>query len=175
MNLDTLNNLPLGAFVDALGPVFEHSPWVVEAAALDRPFVNCKALQAACENALYGAGAAAQGALIRAHPDLAAKLDRLSELTEFSRREQDRAGFLQLDPDVLASLRTHLREYRERFGHPFILCVTDHPASDVLPILKVRKRAGAEAEHLACLFQIARIGWHRICGLVEENAKEERT
>lgn len=173
MNLKTLNALSPRAFVDALGSVFEHSPWVVEAAAQERPFVSLKALQAACESALYGADAETQRNLIRAHPDLAAKLDQLSELTEFSQREQDRAGFMSLDPEVLASLRANLRAYRERFGHPFILCVTEHPAEDVLPILEVRRRAGADAERLACLFQIARIGWHRFRHLVSEDGNNQ--
>ncbi|NBB78591.1 MAG: 2-oxo-4-hydroxy-4-carboxy-5-ureidoimidazoline decarboxylase [Verrucomicrobia bacterium] len=167
MQLKDLNAKPATEFVAHLSQIFEHSPWVVEAAAEARPFATIKALQAACENALYAASPDVQGALIRAHPDLAAKLDQLSELTEFSRREQDRAGFMRLDPETLTALRSKLTEYRERFGHPFILCVSEHAAGDVLPILEVRVRAEPEAERLACLFQIARIGWHRICTVVE--------
>lgn len=167
MELTVLNTQTTEEFVAYLSTIFEHSPWVVEAAAAARPFPTLKALQAACENALYAASPEVQQALIRAHPDLAAKLDQLSELTEFSRQEQDRAGFMRLKPAELAALRAQLMTYRERFGHPFILCVSEHAAGDVLPILEVRVHAEPEAERLACLFQIARIGWHRICSVVE--------
>jgi 2-oxo-4-hydroxy-4-carboxy-5-ureidoimidazoline decarboxylase len=166
-SLDQLNEMPAADFVQALGQIFEHSPWVVEAAALMRPFPNTKTLLVACENALYGADAATQLALIRAHPDLAAKLDQLPKLTEFSQQEQGRAGFAALAPEVLQQMREALARYTERFGHPFILCVTEHPAEDVLPLLQLRTAANADAERLACLFQIARIGWHRICSLVD--------
>ncbi|TVP78094.1 MAG: 2-oxo-4-hydroxy-4-carboxy-5-ureidoimidazoline decarboxylase [Puniceicoccaceae bacterium] len=169
IELSTLNTASPEALVESLGAVYEHSPWVVERASLARPFPTLKALQAACEGALYGASVETQLELIRAHPDLAAKLDQLSELTEFSRQEQDRAGFMRLKPAELEALRDGLNTYRERFGHPFILCVLEHPASDVLPILTVRVRADAEAERLACLYQIARIGWHRICSLVDDS------
>lgn len=162
-----LNEMPVAAFIQALGQVFEHSPWVVEAAAAMRPFSNAKALSAACESALFGADPSTQLNLIRAHPELAAKLDQLPGLTEFSQGEQGRAGFAALSPEVLAQMRDALGRYSERFGHPFILCVTEHPAEDVLPILEVRVAAGSDAERLACLYQIGRIGWHRICSLVD--------
>jgi len=167
--IESLNALDAPAFVDALRQVYEHSPWVIEAVAGRRPFSGRKALQAACESALYAAAPDARLALIRAHPDLAAKLDQLPELTEFSRREQGGAGFAALPPETLDRMRLALGRYRERFGHPFILCVTEHPAADVLPILEVRMEATPEAERLACLFQIARIGWHRICSLLPDS------
>jgi len=166
-SLEQLNEMAADAFVQALGQVFEHSPWVVVAAAERRPFQSEKALLAACENALYGAKPAIQLELIRAHPDLAAKLDQLPKLTEFSQQEQGRAGFAALSPAVLEQMRDALARYSERFGHPFILCVTEHPAEDVLPILEMRLAASADAERLACLYQIARIGWHRICSLLD--------
>jgi 2-oxo-4-hydroxy-4-carboxy-5-ureidoimidazoline decarboxylase len=165
--LEHLNSMPVDTFVDALGQVFEHSAWVVDAAASMRPFPNTKALLVACESALYGADPATQLELICAHPDLAAKLDQLPKLTEFSQQEQGRAGFATLSPEVLEQMRDALARYFRRFGHPFILCVTEHPAEDVLPILEVRVAASADAERLACLYQIARIGWHRICSLVD--------
>lgn len=168
ISLDSLNKFPPGEFCKHLEAVFEHSPWVIEAVARERPFASLKALQAACEKVLYGADEARQAALIRAHPDLAAKLDELARLTDFSQAEQRRAGFAALPPEELEALRTALGQYRERMEHPFILCVSEHEASDVLPILQVRCGAQPEAERLACLFQIARIGWHRICSLVSE-------
>ena len=164
--LDELNALSGAAFVEALGEVYEHSPWVIEAAAGRRPFASLAALQTACESALYAADESVQFELIRAHPDLAAKLEQIQALTDFSQQEQARAGFAALPEVTLDALRSALGAYRERFGHPFILCVTEHPAAEVLPILELRLASAPEAERLACLFQIARIGWHRICSLV---------
>lgn len=161
-----LNGMEISDFVHALSEVYEHSPWVIEAAAAARPVDTLETLQVACEAALYGASVEKQVELIQAHPDLAAKLDQLPKLTDFSQAEQSRAGFSALSPDVLSEMRDALVAYRERYGHPFILCVTEHPAEAVLPILRIRCAATPDAERLACLSQIARIGWHRICKLI---------
>jgi len=164
--LEDLNAMSQDAFAAALGEVYEHSAWIPAGAFALRPFHRRHALQAACEATLFAASSAAQTDLIRAHPDLATKLDALSGLTEFSRSEQDQAGFLNLPPPALRQLRLALNDYRERFGHPFILCVAEHQAEDVLPILKVRTHGEPRSERLACIFQIARIGWHRLCKLI---------
>ena len=160
--LSQLNSMSADAFVAALGHIYEHSPWVVKEAASMRPFANSKVAQAACEAALFGADAETQIKLIQAHPDLAAKLDHLPKLTDFSQEEQKRAGFAALSDEILDEMRDALETYRDKFGHPFILCVTEHPAEDVLPLLSLRCKAAPEAERFACIYQIARIGWHRI-------------
>lgn len=165
-SLDEINQMTAASCLHALSQVYEHSPWVIEKALEARPFSHIKVLQAACEGALYAAPVERQIELIRAHPDLAAKLDQLPKLTDFSQAEQKRAGFAALSEETLASMRMALAEYRERFGHPFILCVTEHPAEDVLPLLQLRVTCSPDAERVACLTQIARIGWHRICSLI---------
>lgn len=164
--IDQLNALDEAGFLNLLREVYEHSPWVIEASAKQRPFPSVAALQASCESTLFAAEPDVQYGLICAHPDLAAKLETIRELTDFSQREQDRAGFAGLPETTLEAMRETLGSYRRKFGHPFILCVSEHPAAEVLPILEIRIAASPEAERLACLFQIARIGWHRICTLI---------
>jgi len=47
LNLDALNAMDRDAFVAAVGPTFENSPWVAQAAWSRRPFANVDALHAA--------------------------------------------------------------------------------------------------------------------------------
>lgn len=165
-SLQSLNGVSEEVFCEYLSGVFEHSPWVVKEALAWRPFLSIQAMQAAFEAIIYGAENEKQRALIEAHPDLAAKLDDLPQLTDFSQAEQSRAGFGSLSPEELTVLREKLAAYRKKFSHPFILCVTEHPARDVLPILSVRLQATAAAEHAASLYQVGRIGWYRLHQLV---------
>ena len=44
--LDQLNAMPADAFVTVLAGIFEHSPWVAEIAAQQRPFESIDALHA---------------------------------------------------------------------------------------------------------------------------------
>ena len=164
--IDKLNLMQDDEWITLLGKLYEHSPWVVEEAIMSRPFSDKKALQARLESIIFGAEEEMQSQLITAHPDLAAKMDELATLTVFSQSEQTRAGFSALPRDTFNTLREALSNYRERFGHPFILCVSDHSASETLPILQQRLQASPRSERLACLAQIARIGWHRLDTIV---------
>lgn len=92
MNLQELNSLPEADFIAVLGGIFEHSPWVAEAVAGDRPFASVSALHQAMVQAVEKAGVTRQLALIRAHPDLAGKAARAGNLTDASTSEQKGAG-----------------------------------------------------------------------------------
>ena len=167
ISLVELNALDAASFAKVLSGVYEHSPWVITEAERCRPFSTLKELQASCEAAIDRASPEAQVLLIKAHPDLAAKLDQLPHLTEFSQSEQSKAGFAMLPPAEIDELRAELIRYRVRFGHPFILCVSEYSAVDVLPILKTRMQSEPNTEKYNCLSQITRIGWHRLCSIIE--------
>src|SRR5208282_4638602 len=96
ITLDELNNMNRSGFVAALGDVFEHSPWVSEAAHTAAPFKSLDALYRAMADAVRGAAVAQQQALIAAHPDLAGKAARAGNITEDSKAEQSGAGLDRL-------------------------------------------------------------------------------
>ncbi|MGF1531856.1 MAG: 2-oxo-4-hydroxy-4-carboxy-5-ureidoimidazoline decarboxylase [Puniceicoccaceae bacterium] len=168
LTIGQINHLAAADFLNVFGSVFEFAPWVMDLVAERRPFRSVKGMQATAEAVLFGLDGIRQLELICNHPDLAAKLETLSELSEASRREQQKAGFGQMGDKELDELRAALERYRERFGHPFILCVSEHRAEEVMPILEARLNSSGEEERWACLVQIARIGWHRICTLASD-------
>lgn len=168
ISLSDLNSLTVNDYVARLDSLYEFSPWIVGQSAAHRPFVTLKSMQATMESIIYGADFRQKQELLQAHPDLAAKLDELSNLTEFSQAEQNRAGFGSLPAGEFEALRAELARYRDRFGHPFILCVSEHQASDTLPILRARIPSSPESELISCLAQVARIGWYRLQLLVSE-------
>ena len=102
MTLAALNALDEDAFTAAVGPVFEHSPWIARAAARRRPFASLDALEAALLDALRSAAVEEQIALIAAHPDLAGRIAREGRLTPASHAEQAGAGLDRLSDDERA-------------------------------------------------------------------------
>ncbi|MDP1068926.1 2-oxo-4-hydroxy-4-carboxy-5-ureidoimidazoline decarboxylase, partial [Klebsiella pneumoniae] len=72
-NLSQLNSMDAAQFVQVLGGIYEHSPWVAEQAATQRPFASAEALATAMRNAVDTAGIEPQLNLVRAHPELAGK------------------------------------------------------------------------------------------------------
>ena len=158
MDLGDLNGAPADAFVEALGGIFEHSPWVARAVADRRPFASIDALHAAMVEAVRDAGEVAHLDLIRAHPDLGTRL----KLSESSTAEQASAGLDQLSPDEFARFTELNDRYRERFGFPFIIAVRDNTRAQILEAFVRRIGNDREAEVLTALAQIARIARIRL-------------
>ena len=75
-----------------LGSLFEHSPWVAEAAWRRRPFASVAELEGALEAAIREASPERRLELIRAHPELAGRETRHGTLTDESNSEQASVG-----------------------------------------------------------------------------------
>jgi len=139
--------------------LFEHSPWVVERAFAAAPFADAQALHQAMLRAVDEAGEEAQLALIRAHPELAA---REVPLTEASTAEQQGAGLRALTAAEFARFAVLNAAYGQKFGFPFIICVRLHSKDGILAEFARRLENGAAAERAAALAEIGKITWLRL-------------
>ena len=161
MSLDvaTLNAMGVAEFVAALDGIFEHSPWVAEAAASARPFADRPALHAAMVAAVAAAGEAAQLGLLRAHPMLA----RRAALTAESESEQGRLGLQSLDAAAADEMERLNQAYFDRFGFPFIIAVRgQRDRAAIAAALRARLLASPADERDEALAQVARIALFRL-------------
>ena len=90
--------MPAPSFVAALGEVFEHAPWVAEAAAEGRPYPTVEALHGAMMQAVRAAPPERQQAFIGGHPELGSRVNR-ADLTDASQAEQGRLGLDRLSAE----------------------------------------------------------------------------
>jgi 2-oxo-4-hydroxy-4-carboxy-5-ureidoimidazoline decarboxylase len=158
VDLRDLNDAPVDGFVEALGGIFEHSPWVARAVADLRPFADIGSLHAAMVEAVRVAGETAHLDLIRAHPDLGTRL----KLSDSSTAEQASVGLDQLSHDEFARFTELNERYRERFGFPFIIAVRDNSRAQILEAFVRRIGNDRESEVSTALTQIARIARIRL-------------
>ena len=163
MTIEAINSLTLPAFVEALGWVFEHSPWVAERAWERRPFATVEALHAALRDEVERATREEQLALLRAHPDLGTR----ARVSAASQSEQAAAGFDQIAPSEFEMLLRFNSEYREKFGFPFIYAVKGSPPSDILFALTTRMDSTLEEEFHEALYQVYRIAWFRVMQVLD--------
>ncbi len=157
--LAKLNAASKADFVAAVGGIFEHSPWIAEAVAQRRPFLNLAALLAAMTAALRAASPDEQRALIAGHPELGVKL---AELTAHSTTEQSSAGLDRLSKAEYERFRLLNHSYREIFGFPFIVCVRRHTKDSILRAGERRLANTPEAERAIALDEICRIAALRL-------------
>ena len=170
LTIVALGAMDQGAFVAAVGDLFEHSPWVARAAFARRPFASVADLHNALEAAMRAAPRERQVALIRAHPELAGREARAGELTEASTGEQARAGLDRLTAEELGELAAVNRAYRERFGFPLVVCVREHTKASILAWGRARLGHTADDEVATALGEIAKIAGLRLRDLVGEAA-----
>jgi 2-oxo-4-hydroxy-4-carboxy-5-ureidoimidazoline decarboxylase len=157
VTLDTLNALDKTKFVAALGDVFEHSPWVAEAAYAARPFASLAALNAAMQDAVRSAGNDKQLVLIKAHPDLAGKAARAGALTADSTAEQASVGLDRLPDGEYEKFHRLNDAYKAKFRIPFIVCVRRHSKDSILREFERRLAHEQADEHATALGEIFRI------------------
>ena len=156
--IDRLNGLNRDAFVDAVGWVFEHSPWVAERAWAQRPFNSVDALHLAMVDQVQCATVAEQLALLRAHPDLGTR----AKLSEASEAEQAGAGLDRLSPAEFEKLLRLNALYRDKFGFPFLFAVKGSTKQGILRSLEQRVEEAAEHEFQEALRQVYRIARFRL-------------
>ena len=172
--------------LSVLGGIYEHSPWVAEA-FYESKIANCGADNAAATSGssdgngiehvrhLFDAMSAIvdyasqdqKMELLRAHPDLAAKVEKLKTLTKESQEEQSRAGLDTLTEEERTKFLSLNEEYRTKFGFPFILAVRNASKHTVLAAIEGRINNSAEVEFAAALVQVHKIAWMRLLTAID--------
>jgi OHCU decarboxylase len=158
MRIEAINGLDQEGFVSALGWVFEESPWVAEAAWIDRPFSTLDQLQAAMVAVVETSTPAQQLALLRAHPDLGAR----AQMSAASTAEQSRVGLHSLNLGEFDRFQRMNALYRAKFGFPFLFAVKERTKADILCALEERLGASPQAELSEALRQACRIARFRL-------------
>lgn len=166
ISIEALNTMPVETFTATLGAIFEHSPWVAERAAPERPFASREDLLEAMRRVVQDAPLQDQLSLICAHPQLGARGRKRLELTEASSNEQRRAGLDACSEEEFAELMRLNTEYVEKFDFPFILAVRGHDPASILAFMRQRLNNTPEEERHTALTQIGLIAGYRLADLV---------
>ena len=126
--------------IDVLGSVYEHSSWVPERLISfdikiiknsDELFIKMKSIVECASNK-------EKLKLLCAHPELGNKLQKLNNLTDFSKLEQKSAGLDQCSDEEFDSLTRLNKEYRLKFDFPFIIAVKGLTKVNIIDEMKKR-------------------------------------
>ena len=161
--LSHLNSLPEAEFASAVGPVFEHSPWIAARAAACRPFSSIDSLHAALCEIVNKSTSEEQLTLIRAHPDLVGEI----VLTAESKGEQASAGLTDLSLEEVTQFDRYNREYQTRFGFPFVICARLNKKAAILAAFPIRLQNPIESERATALAEIYKIARLRLADLIQ--------
>ncbi|MES2261032.1 MAG: allantoate amidohydrolase [Pseudomonadota bacterium] len=170
--LKQLNTCDVLNFSATLHGLYEHSPWIPQRAAAQRPFRTIDALKQALQKVVNDATRDEQLGLIRAHPELAGKAAVAGELTPESTGEQAKAGLHLCSAEEFAELQRLNAAYNQKFGFPFIVAVkgaNGHGLTRqaILNTFERRLRNQPDDEQREALRQIGRIAELRLNALLQ--------
>jgi N-carbamoyl-L-amino-acid hydrolase len=162
LTLAQLNAAPADIAAQLLDGLYEHSPWIAEAALAQRPFTSLAHLKHAMVQVLAEAGRDKQITLIRAHPELAGKAMVSQTLTAESTNEQSKAGLTHCTAAEFAQIHQLNAAYNAKFGWPFILAVRGPRGvgltkAQIIATLERRLAGHPDFELAECLRNIHRI------------------
>lgn len=162
LTVEDVNRLDRDAFVATFGHVYEATPALASSAWQRRPFVDRLALVTAFEAVAEELDDAAVLSLLRAHPQLGARVP----MTADSQREQRSAGLVSLDEQARDEIASGNARYLEQFGFPFIIAVRGRQPAEIAAALSERLHHDAADEQATALEQVKRIAVLRIAELV---------
>ncbi|UOQ83353.1 2-oxo-4-hydroxy-4-carboxy-5-ureidoimidazoline decarboxylase [Gracilibacillus salinarum] len=156
MNLEELNAMDNDSFVEALGSIFEHSPWIAKKAVDARPYSSVHDLHQRMVDVVRESTKEEKLELIRSHPDLG---DRI-EMSLHSVHEQTGAGLNQLDEKEFKEFQALNNQYKSKFAFPFIVSVKGKTKDDIFHLMCDRIALDPALEFdraLTEIYQIARL------------------
>lgn len=167
LTLEQLNAASANDALRLIDGLYEHSPWIAQAALAQRPFATTHQLKFVLSQVVSGASRDAQIDLIRAHPELAGKAMVSQSLTAESSHEQSKAGLTNCSADEFARLQQLNRDYNAKFGWPFILAVRGPRGlglsrAEIISTFERRLHGHPDFELAECLRNIHRIAEIRL-------------
>ncbi len=150
--------------IDILGSVYEHSSWVPERLISfdikiiknsDELFIKMKSIVECASNK-------EKLKLLCAHPELGNKLQKLNNLTDFSKLEQKSAGLDQCSDEEFDSLTRLNKEYRLKFDFPFIIAVKGLTKVNIIEEMKKRVENSYIQEFNTALKEVHKIAKIRL-------------
>jgi len=167
VNIEQINAMSPAEFVKTFGGIFEHSPWIAEQTFEQRsvPFEDINDLFVRLTTTVSESSDEQKLALIRAHPDLVGKLAKEGKLTRESTAEQKAAGLTSLSDDEVKAFEAYNKQYRDKFGFPFVICARENKKSAILKSFPERLQNSQPQEMNTALGEIYKIARLRLIDL----------
>jgi len=168
ISLASLNQFDREEFVESLGGIFEHSPWVADLVYENRPFDSKARLHQTMLETVQQSPELQRMALICNHPELAGKEAAEGTLTSDSRQEQSRAGLDQCTAEELSQLQSLNKAYSDKFDFPFVIAVTGLDKKAIIAAIESRLKNSLNVEFDTSISEIGKIGMIRLNALIDE-------
>lgn len=156
--IETLNSSSSKQFIEIVGGIFEHSPWIAEKAEKSKPFTSIEQLFQKMVSIVENSSPEQKLKLINAHPNLGERV----AMTTDSINEQKGAGLQDLTPEEYDNFIKLNKRYMDKFGFPFIIAVRGKNKEQIYDAMKARIGHEIDYEFQTALKEIYKIAKFRL-------------
>jgi 2-oxo-4-hydroxy-4-carboxy-5-ureidoimidazoline decarboxylase len=157
------------AFIEVMGEVFEHAPWVAEAVVERRPFGSAQVLHDSMLDQVRRLPEQDLAHFLAGHPELGGSDARLGKMTVDSIREQGALALNSLVASAAQRWDSLNAAYRAKFGFPFILCISRHTRISALKVFEKRLLNDRSTELTEALHEIGLITRLRLAARISDH------
>jgi 2-oxo-4-hydroxy-4-carboxy-5-ureidoimidazoline decarboxylase len=162
-SVQDINILKKTEFVSYFQNIFEKTKWIAEKMHTQKPFKNKQNIFTTAITIFNCATKKQILKILQAHPDLAVK----QKLTKESTREQKNAKLNECTPKEFNEFQQLNKEYKQKFGFPFIIAVKGKSKTIILDSFKKRINNSLDKEFMTAKQQVEKIASFRLKDLVK--------
>lgn len=165
--ISDINQMSDEVYVQAFSPLFNDSVWIIEESSKKRPFVGFEDMLQNILNIVKATDKSTQMKLIATHPDLACKSMRAEGIEATSQSEQTKSGLNECTSDEALRLQALNKQYKDKFGIPFMLAVKGYNKHDIFIEMEARMNNDPDTEFQIAMQQYYKVRILRLLDLVK--------
>ena len=164
MNLiDKVNKLSKSDFISIFGNVFEKTEWIAQKSYDSKPYKNFEELFSKMMEVFENSNKENHIKILNSHPDLAVE----KKLTRDSKKEQKNASLNQCTEKEFLEFKKLNKEYKKKFGFPFIIAVKGKNKEEILNSFRQRITNNINLEFEEAKKQVKKIAIFRLSEIIK--------
>ena len=162
-SIDKFNKLSKPEFISIFGNIFEKTEWIAEKCYDLKPYNNLNELVLKMMEIFENAKKEKHIEILNSHPNLAVE----KKLTDDSKNEQKGANLNQCTEEEFIEFEKLNKEYKKKFGFPFIIAVKGKNKEEILNNFRQRITNDINLEFEEAKKQVKKIASFRLTEIIK--------
>ena len=162
-SIDKINKLSKPDFISIFGNIFEKTEWIAQKSYDSKPYKNYDELFLKMMEIFENTSKENHLKILNSHPDLAVE----KKLTKDSKNEQKNASLNQCTNEEFIEFKKLNKEYKVKFGFPFIIAVKGKNKEEILNSFRQRITNNINLEFEEAKRQVKKIASFRLSEIIK--------
>ena len=162
-SIDKFNKLSKTEFISIFGNIFEKTEWIAEKCYDLKPYNNLDELVLKMMEIFENTKKEKHLEILNSHPNLAVE----KKLTDDSKNEQKNASLNQCTDEEFVEFKKLNKEYKKKFGFPFIVAVKGKNKEEILNSFRQRITNNINLEFEEAKKQVKKIASFRLGEIIK--------